>query len=248
MGERFTFASVAEAVFAVFGKGLAPLYRTGAAMIAPLLAFLLIVDILPLPRWAAAAAGAVSAFAIVFAWAVLIRVASDVMDGSPRLRPYGYVAALAPRVWLVLGVAVVFYLIEVVAFVLLIVPAIWLGVAFSLALADVAEGGAGLRSAFARSYRLVHGAFWTCLAVNLIAVVLTIVIPAVLDLPFLFGRFTTGLGANTPLLTVWTAVIWVVVLPLIPTTLAVLYRLRSRARQTMEDLVERDQVGQQLTH
>lgn len=248
MAGSITFAGIVEEVFAVLRQGFVPLYRTAAALIAPLLVFLLVVDTLALPAWAANAAGIVSAFAIVFAWAVLIRVASDVIDGRDPLRPYRYVAALLPRVWLVLGVALVFYVIEVAGFVLLVVPAVWLGVMFSLALAAAAQEGAGLRDAFAKSYRLVSGAFWVCLAAEALAIFLTIAVPAVLDLPFLFGRFTRNLAANAPLAMTWTAIIWVIVLPLVPTTLAVLYRLRTAVGPAMSGLVERDQGGQHLTH
>jgi len=232
----------------VLRRGLRPLYRTAAALIFPLLVFLLVVDTLVLPAWATSAAGIVSAFAIVFAWGVLIRVASDVIDGRDPLRPYRYAAVLLPKVWLVLGVALVFYMIEVAGFLLLVVPAVWLGVMFSLALAAAAQGTAGLGGAFAESYRLVRGAFWVCLLADVLAVFVTIAVPAVLDLPFLFGRFTLGLASNAPLAMIWTGIVWVIVLPLVPTTLAVLYRRRTATVPAVSGLVERDQGGQHLTH
>jgi len=104
------------------------------------------------------------------------------------------------RFWALVGLAIVGGLLVVLGFVALVIPGIWLAVAYSVAVPALLLERAGPIQSLRRSFRLVRKRWWPTAGVLLVAYVLTailggIVQAVVLFLPALLAEGNTLAGA-----------------------------------------------------
>jgi hypothetical protein len=108
---------------------------------------------------------------------------------------------LAPVVLLALSDAapLVIVLIGLLGFLLAMAAATWIFVSYAFATPAVVLEGTGVFQALARSYRLVHGAWWRTLGLLLLAQLIAGLIGGAVQTPFTIGSFAVGFAAGDDL-------------------------------------------------
>lgn len=229
MAPRTSFANTLDAILHIFRSAFRPLMLTAALFQSLSFAYLLIVTHLGLAPDALGLANAIPALVTVWAFAALVALADDVHGQRPLARPALYYRRVLPKLAQLVGSALAFYAFEVLGLVLFVVPGVWLGVAHSLTLPVVTLETRGFFAAFTRARRLARGGFWRLLGVEVVSLALLIVVPGLLEGPFIAGALTTGLVDTSPLFLLWSTAVGTLTLPLVPVTLTVLYHQRTDA-------------------
>jgi hypothetical protein len=132
----------------------------------------------------AAALAAILAFAsYALAQAGCFKVVADAyLGGRPTWR--GSLAFALRRAPSVLWLLILQVLLLMLAFLLLVVPAIWLAFSWSVAIPALLAENARGRRALGRSFRLVRGGWWRTAGVVVIALVIAGFVAVLVTLPF----------------------------------------------------------------
>jgi hypothetical protein len=99
---------------------------------------------------------------------------------------------LQPRLLPLLGVASVYALLSTIGVLLCIVPGVLVWVFWALAAPALVLERGTFREAFARSVKLVRGAFWRVFGVLLLAEIIESIFESIIQLPFTFGSGVFG--------------------------------------------------------
>jgi hypothetical protein len=122
-----------------------------------------------------------------------------------RLTAGEWWAACRPRLLPLIGLVIAFTAAWIAGFFLLVVPAVFIYVVWSLATPVMMLERRGVIDSLKRSYALVRGSFWRVFGILLLATIVANVVGSVVSTPFAFvgafldGSFTTTPGAGLPL-------------------------------------------------
>jgi hypothetical protein len=190
--------------------------------------------------------------AVVVVGEAVLGTRISIADALDRLRG---------RIWRLVGLGLLITLILIPAYLLLIIPGIYLTVLFLLATPAFVLERIGVRAAIRRSADLVRGAWWRTLGIGLLGGLVGTVISGIIQIPFLLfaaksaNLFTTTAGsANTDvstgaqvLLAAGRIVGGTISTPIIAGTIALMYIDRRMRREGL-DLVlaqtARERAGQ----
>jgi hypothetical protein len=133
-----------------------------------------------------------------------------------------------------LGLAILFMIAIVIAFILVILPGIWLSVAWSVAVPALMVERIGAVKALRRSFRLVRGRWWATFGALLVATIMLLVVVFLVGLVFNALSFSS-LGLYLVMHGVSTVVSGLITYPFIGAVVAVIY-IDQRVRKEALDL------------
>lgn len=107
-------------------------------------------------------------------------------------------ARVRPRIWALVGASLLAGLIVVGGFLLCVIPAIYFGVAFSLATPALVLENQPVTKALRRSWDLVKGSWWRIFGILLLTTVIAFMVESVLTVPFVLVAGTSGFFADSP--------------------------------------------------
>jgi hypothetical protein len=148
-------------------------------------------------------AGAIVSVAGVFLLqSALVEAVADVRDGRADMTLSETVGRVWPRIWTVVGAAVLAGLAIGIGFILLIVPGLYLITIWSVIIPAVVLEKRGVMESFGRSRELVRGYGWTVFGVILVTFVIELVAGIVLSLvlhalPGEISRYLANVISNT---------------------------------------------------
>lgn len=177
--------------------------------------------------------------------ACLVMVTDAYLGGRPE-----WGAALmrgARRLHSVLWIGILITLALIPAFIALILPGIWLAVAWSVALAVLLVEGVRGRRALGRSFKLVRGRWWPTFGILIVAYLLILVVQIALGAlvaAAILGGGTDSVAAGALLSSLVNTIAYVVTTPLLAAVIAVMYfDLRVR-KEGLDLALLSEQIGQ----
>ena len=151
-------------------------------------------------------------------------VADAYLGERPSVRTSA--AYAARRVHSLMWLIVLYYVLVFLGALLLLVPGVWLGVAWVTAIPALLTEGVRGRRALGRSYRLVRGRWWPTFAITLLAFLIAGFVTYVVQMLFVallfsgVGENATAVLAVNALASIFGSVLWT---PLIAAFTSVLY-------------------------
>jgi hypothetical protein len=131
----------------------------------------------------------------------------------------------ASRLFPVIALACLYFLGLIPAFVLLVLPGVWLSVAWSVSYPALLSEGVGPAAALGRSFRLVQGRWWptfgALLVMNVLVGVITLIITGLLTAPLVSS--STSEATAAVLTTIANTLSALITLPLSAAVLTVIY-------------------------
>lgn len=150
-----------------------------------------------------ALAGAIVSIAgVLLLQAALVEAVADVRDGRADLSLSETIGRVWPRLWTILGVAVLASLAVGIGLLLLVIPGLFLITIWSVVIPAVVLERRGVTESFGRSRELVRGYGWTVFGVILVTFVIEFIASIVLSLilhalPGEFSRYVSSVITNT---------------------------------------------------
>jgi len=131
----------------------------------------------------------------------------------------------ASRLGPVIGLSIIYFLALIPAFIALIIPGIWLAVAWSLSFPALLAERLGPVAALGRSYRLVKGRWWPTFGALLVMYLIVAVISGILGA--IFGASLVGSSGNeavaATIYTIVNTLSSLITLPLVAAVVTVIY-------------------------
>jgi hypothetical protein len=156
--------------------------------------------------------------------AACYRAVSSVYLGE-RPTVGGSLSFAASRLLPLIGLAFLYFLGLIPAFLLLVIPGIWLSVAWTVSFPALLSEGLGPVGALGRSFRLVQGRWWptfgAILVMNVLVGVITLIVTGLVTAP-LVGS-STGEATAAVLTTIANTLSALITLPLSAAVLTVIY-------------------------
>jgi hypothetical protein len=148
------------------------------------------------------AAAIVSVAGVFLLQSTLVEAVADVRDGRADMTLSETIGRVWPRLWTVVGAAVLAGIAIGIGFILLIVPGLYLITIWSVIIPAVVLEKRGVTESFGRSRELVRGYGWTVFGVILVTFVIEFVAGIVLSiilhaLPGEFSRYLANVISNT---------------------------------------------------
>ena len=148
------------------------------------------------------AAAIVSVAGVFLLQSALVEAVADVRDGRADMTLSETIGRVWPRLWTVVGAAVLAGIAIGIGFILLIVPGLYLITIWSVIIPAVVLEQRGVIESFGRSRELVRGYGWTVFGVILVTFVIEFVAGIVLSLilhalPGEFSRYLANVISNT---------------------------------------------------
>jgi len=212
-----------EKIYQTYRKGFQPLMMVGAIFEVPFAAYAY-ATAAPSSPTASFVFTVIELVAAFFMYGILTLAADDLLEGRGIPRPGEPFARIIPRIPVLLVLLFVLAVVTSIGFALLVIPGIWVSVVLSLAPPAAVLGQTGAFAAIKESARLVRGRFWPVLGVLVVVGLFTALVPIILELPFVLGTMTTGIGDTNPFVAIYEAAVSLLVLPIAPIALTVLYR------------------------
>jgi hypothetical protein len=148
------------------------------------------------------AAAIVSVAGVFLLQSALVEAVADVRDGRADMTLSETIGRVWPRLWTVVGAALLAGLAIGVGFILLIVPGLYLITIWSVIIPAVILEKRGVMESFGRSRELVRGYGWTVFGVILVTFVIEFIAGIVLSiilhaLPGEISRYLANVISNT---------------------------------------------------
>lgn len=223
MKVSFSLTSTLDQVEAAYQSGFWTFVKAASAFEVPMALYLIVIRQATLNAMTADILTAFAEVATCLEWGVMILIADDVLAGRkpsakaayhrilPRL-PRLFVALLALTVIVGIGLAV------------FVVPAIWAVGVFSLMLPIIVLERDDVMASLVESRSLTRRRLLPVLGTLATAALFALVVPGLLELPFVVGNITTGIPDASPLFILYAAAVNTLFLPVAPLTLTTLYR------------------------
>ena len=148
------------------------------------------------------AAAIVSVAGVFLLQSALVEAVADVRDGRADMTLSETIGRVWPRLWTVVGAAVLAGIAIGIGFILLIVPGLYLITIWSVIIPAVVLERRGVTESFGRSRELVRGHGWTVFGVILVTFLIEVVAGILLSLilhalPGEFSRYLANVISNT---------------------------------------------------
>lgn len=196
---------ILTAAFDLYGKQYGPLWTTVAVIVIPIqvLVFILVRVSLQNPSAnngtvyttgstavPALAVGLLGFISVIITWGALSRLLVETYTGHATDWRES-IAYASRRFWSLALLSIVSAILLAIGFVLLIIPGIFLTVAWCVAVPVLVFESPGILGSLQRSWELVKGNWWVTFGALLVTIVL------IIGLSFLIGAIFGGIGSNS---------------------------------------------------